>query len=111
MTLVDGALSCTWSEAWRHECEARAILNLPTLDARRAYLYGRAEFKWGRMVHSGGIAQKRGPVALGQLEHTMTALWKRRVQEAKNAVLGREPSPANNDNAPKGARHGNVETA
>lgn len=37
-TLLDGRQVCTWCEAWRHECEARAVLAMPHVDARRAYL-------------------------------------------------------------------------
>ena len=28
----------TWTEAWRLECEARAVLKMPTREARRDYL-------------------------------------------------------------------------
>lgn len=88
--LVDGSQTCTWSEAFRHECEARTILNMSPLAARRAYLYGSPELKFGRTVFVGGIEQKRGKEALQRLEATMTALWHKRNADAKAAVMGRE---------------------
>lgn len=36
--LIDGTTVDSSSEAWRHECEARAIAALPTLAQRRAWL-------------------------------------------------------------------------
>lgn len=64
VTLVDGDETCTWSEAWRHECEARHITSLPTLDARRKYLWG--------------IHNKRGEPAMVRLRATVERLWKQR---------------------------------
>jgi hypothetical protein len=101
-------VACTWSEAWRHETEARAVLALPTLAARRAYLYGRPETKWYRTIYVGGIEQKRGPEAVKRLEETMMALWQRRVAEAKAQVLGRGRTPANDN---EGIEHGTTAAA
>ena len=28
----------TWTEQWRMECEARHVINMPTLEDRRSYL-------------------------------------------------------------------------
>lgn len=36
--LIDGRSVDSSSEAWRHECEARAILALPGVQLRRAFL-------------------------------------------------------------------------
>mgnify|MGYP001179142926 CR=1 FL=1 len=36
--LIDGRMVARDAEEWRHECEARAILSLPTLAQRRAWL-------------------------------------------------------------------------
>jgi hypothetical protein len=105
VTLVDGRQTCTWSEAWRHECEARHVTSLKPLAARRAYLYGTPEMKFGRTVWSGGIEQKRGPEAVKRLETTMSALWDRRVADAKAQVLGRA-TPANDNHEVEGARNG-----
>lgn len=86
--LADGREVCTWCEDWRHETEARHILNLPTLSERRAYLYGRLD-RWGKL--SGGVDKKRGPEALARLEATMIALWKKRNADAKAQVMNRTP--------------------
>lgn len=100
VTLVDGRQCCTWCEDYRHECEARTVLAMPTLNKRREYLYGRLEEKYGRMYRVGGIEQRRGKDALARLEATMTALWKCRVADAKAAVMNRERGQplAANDN-------------
>ena len=52
----------TSSEAWRHECEARSILALSTLDERRAWLRD--------------IERLRGIAAADQLRETMARLWR-----------------------------------
>lgn len=72
VTLIDGREVCNWCEEWRHECEARAVLALPTLRQRRQYLYGRPD-NFERM--RGGIEQIRGKDAVKRLEQTMMALW------------------------------------
>lgn len=61
-TLIDGTVVPIDSEDWRHECEARAIANLPTLAQRRAWLED--------------IERKRGKAAAERLKDTMKALWK-----------------------------------
>jgi hypothetical protein len=60
-TLLDGTEVDSASEAWRHECEARAIAALPTLPQRRAWLED--------------IERKRGPDAVKRLRQTMAQLW------------------------------------
>lgn len=99
VTLVDGSQACTYSEAHRHECEARTVLAMPTLAARRAYLYGTMD-QWGKLA--GGIDKKRGPGPLKRLEDTMMALHHQRVANAKQRLADRVPgtplAPAN-DNA------------
>lgn len=62
--LLDGTEVANDSEAWRHECEARAIAKLPTLAERRAWL--------------DDIERKRGKPAADRLRATMRALWERR---------------------------------
>ena len=61
VTLVDGTETCTWSEAWRHECEARNVCNMPTILERRRYL-----------LH---IHNKRGEAAWLQLRSTIERVW------------------------------------
>lgn len=92
VTLLDGTVVSSRSEEWRHECEARAVLNMKPLAARRAYLYG-ALNHWNKLA--GGVAQKRGDAAVKRLEDTMVQLWRMRVAAAKAQVLGRDPA---NDN-------------
>jgi hypothetical protein len=36
-TLIDGRIVCHQCEDWRAECEARAVLAMPTVDARRNF--------------------------------------------------------------------------
>ena len=59
--LVDGTIVCSTCEAWRHECEARAILRLPSLNERRAWL--------------DALEKKRGKEARDALQVTMGAIW------------------------------------
>lgn len=94
VTLVDGRQVCTWCEYWRHECEARAILNMPTLAQRRAHLYGVQESqmkhgKWVMVWVSKGIQQKRGEDELRRIEATMLALWR-----ARQAPMANDNTPA-----------------
>ncbi|MDT7834978.1 DUF7696 family protein [Aquabacterium sp. OR-4] len=64
VTLVDGTVVDSASEAWRHECEARAITMLPTLADRRAWLEN--------------LERRRGRAAVDALRATMRALWEAR---------------------------------
>jgi hypothetical protein len=60
-TLHDGTQVDSASEAWRHECEARAVMRQPTTEARREWL--------------AVIEQKRGKAAADQLRETIRTLW------------------------------------
>lgn len=80
VTLVDGEQVDSASEAWRHECECRYILNLPTLSDRREWLYGRAEMKFGHVAQAGGLLQRRGAEAVKAIEAKMLELWKARQE-------------------------------
>lgn len=62
--LLDGTRVSSYAEAWRHECEARDILALPTLDARRDRLTG--------------IRHHRGAAEVERLQATMLALHRAR---------------------------------
>jgi hypothetical protein len=64
--LLSGEEVDSSSEAWRHECEARAIAALPTLAERRACL--------------GDIELRRGKDAADRLRETMRALWSRKTE-------------------------------
>lgn len=71
VTLHDGRQVDSYSEDWRHECEARTILTWP-LAKRRDYLHG---FKdEGGRVHK-GVEQTRGREEMNRLERTVLALW------------------------------------
>lgn len=69
-TLVDGTVTCTWSEAWRHHCEALHVCSLPTLIERRRYLLA--------------IHDKRGEPAALELRATVAKLWQAQPAVAKN---------------------------
>ena len=62
--LYDGRMACTYSEAWRHECEARMILNMRTLEGRRGAILA--------------IANLRGKPAADRLQDTIAAIWRAR---------------------------------
>jgi hypothetical protein len=64
VTLIDGTTVDSWSEAWRHECEARAILAMPTRDARRKHL--------------DHVERLRGTKERQRLEETALAIWEQR---------------------------------
>lgn len=58
--LHDGTEVSSDSEAWRHECEARTVLAMPTLTARRDYL--------------AAVERKRGIAARERLQQTMLGI-------------------------------------
>lgn len=64
VTLLDGREVDSASEEWRHECEARAVADLRTLDERRAWLEA--------------VEKRRGKPAADRLRATMKALWEAR---------------------------------
>lgn len=70
--LIDGSETCTWSPAWRSECEARAVLAMPDKLQRREYLRGREEA--GKVVKR-GIIHWRGDQACQQLEALARRVW------------------------------------
>lgn len=59
--LVDGRTVCNTCDDWRHECEARAIMDLRSTNERRGWLEG--------------IEKKRGQAARLALQDTIKALW------------------------------------
>jgi hypothetical protein len=61
VSLIDGTEVDSSSEAWRHECEARAIAALPTLAQRRAWLED--------------LARKRGVIEVDRIRKTLKRLW------------------------------------
>jgi hypothetical protein len=75
VTLVDGTETCTWSEAWRAETEARHVLAMPGKYERREYLRGQEEA--GKIVKR-GVLQVRGKAACLQLEATVRKVWESR---------------------------------
>lgn len=61
VTLIDGRQVDSSSEPWRAECEARHILAMPNVQARRDYL--------------AGIQKRRGQQAYEQLADLVRAVW------------------------------------
>ena len=59
--LYDGRQVSNYSEEWRAECEARAVVRLSTKMARRAYIWR--------------VREKRGDAAANALERLVWALW------------------------------------
>lgn len=80
VTLHDGTEVSNYSEEYRHECEARAILAMPSKRARQDFLYGRYDPNWKK--ERGGVLQIRGEAAVKRLEETILALWELRKQSA-----------------------------
>ena len=74
-TLIDGSETCTWSEAWRAETEARHVLAMPGKYERREYLRGREEL--GKTVKR-GVFHVRGEAACLQLEAQVHKIWEAR---------------------------------
>jgi hypothetical protein len=75
ITLIDGTETCSWSEDWRAECEARHVLAMPGKFERREYLRGREEA--GKIVKR-GVFQVRGEAACLQLEAQVRKVWEAR---------------------------------
>lgn len=68
VTLVDGAVVLSDSEEWRHECEARTILNMPNKPLRVAQL--------------DLTEQRRGRPARERLEAKILEVWEARQKLA-----------------------------
>ena len=62
--LIDGTEVDSASDAWRHECEARAISKLPSTGQRRAWLED--------------LERPRGKEAADRPRETIKALWAQR---------------------------------
>lgn len=75
VTLIDGSETCNWSDAWRAECEARAVLAIPDKLARREFLRGAEEN--GKVVKR-GVLQVRGEAACKALEAMVLKVWEAR---------------------------------
>lgn len=67
-TLIDGRTVCHQCEDWRAECEARVVVNMPTLMQRRQYL----EL----------VEKKRGTEAANQLKRDVRSLWEHQHRQA-----------------------------
>lgn len=61
VTLLDGTAVDSASEAWRHECEARHVANLPARSSRQDYIEK--------------VAAKRGHPAAQQLQALATTFF------------------------------------
>ena len=61
VTLIDGREVDSSSEAWRQECEARHILAMPSIHARRDYL--------------ASVLQRRGVKHHAALADLVRAVW------------------------------------
>lgn len=72
VTLYDGRVVDSASEAWRAECEARAVLRMRDKNARLNYLNGWREFDG---THHKGVLGNRGQAAVDALRALMLVLW------------------------------------
>lgn len=57
--------NCTWSEAWKAECEARHVASKPA--------------EWRRNFYA-EVLKKRGPKALEELKRKVGEAWKKSQQ-------------------------------
>ncbi len=75
VTLRDGTECAKDSEAWRAECEARHVLNLPSKQRRRAYL--------------DMVEQRRGADSPKALERLVVLLWQdeRALQDSRTGQV------------------------
>jgi hypothetical protein len=80
--LLDGSMVSNYSEEHRNECEARAILNMPSKGMRQDYLWGALD---ERGKPRGGVLQIRGEAEVRRLEATILALWEKRKQSQSAA--------------------------
>lgn len=72
--LVDGREVCSSCPAWRHETEARWVLERPSTIERRQYL--------------DEVERKRGKPAADALRATLLALWEKRKAAREAAGAG-----------------------
>ena len=73
--LLDGSETCTWSEAWRAETEARAVLAIPDKLRRREFLRGS---EINGKIEKRGVLQVRGEAACLALEAMVLKVWEAR---------------------------------
>jgi hypothetical protein len=78
--LHDGREVSNYGEEWRHECEAVAVLAMPTKRERQDYLYGTWNATYKKDM--GGVLGKRGADEVKRLETTILAIWALRKQSA-----------------------------
>jgi hypothetical protein len=71
VTLADGRVVSTYSEEWRLECQARAVLNIKPLAKRQSHL--------DRMERN------HGKKATDQLRDVMLQVWNARMAEKLRA--------------------------
>lgn len=64
VTLRDGKVVCSSCPLWRAECEARWVVNLPSLEQRRDYI--------------AGVRKERGKRAAEELKAEVAAEWERK---------------------------------
>ena len=78
----------TSSEAWRHDCECRAVLALPTREARNEHLFGRRELQANGAIKQTvkGIAQHRGEAAAERIKADCMRIHNIRLAESGKDV-------------------------
>lgn len=72
VTLHTGEQVCSSSEAWRKECEARMVLDMPNLAIRQRYL--------------ALVEARRGKDACWALKDVIRAIWKQRQADKQSAA-------------------------
>lgn len=70
--LIDGTEVDSSSEAWRAECEARAVLAMPNKQRRNNYLDGYTDIDGRKQA---GVLGRRGAAAVAKLRADVFAVW------------------------------------
>ena len=88
VTLEDGRVVSNYSREYLEECEARAVLDMPSRDHRNRFLYGYVGFDGKRVK---GVADVRGKAAADDLRERAEKLYYARKARAEAAA--KTPGP------------------
>lgn len=72
--LIDGTEVSSDSEAWRAECEARAVCAMPRKADRIRFMDGEIDPNTKRVIFK-GVLQQRGQAAYDKLKADILRLW------------------------------------
>ena len=73
--LIDGTEVASDSEAWRAECEARAVCAMPSKADRIRFMDGEIDPNTKRILFK-GVLQQRGQAAYDKLKLDILRIWR-----------------------------------